>query len=186
MLWSKKNLISACSSFYQESLVYANRSLEVVPGEKVLRDNKEYRDQQNRLKEIDHQLKSLERNSVSLLFYLSFFFFPVWKLWSLSYLTPLQQNPILKPFVNSWKSSWRNIHAKSQTWLIWELFFICNACFYLIVSVRVEKNYSALLPGGGDTVYKQTRTNTSLKHFGGDCIIQYLLEDQVWWKYCVI
>ncbi|XP_040457738.1 fibrous sheath-interacting protein 1 isoform X1 [Falco naumanni] len=50
------------SQIYQESLVYANRSLEPVPGEKVLRDNKEQRDQQNRLKEIDHQLKSLERN----------------------------------------------------------------------------------------------------------------------------
>ncbi|XP_050754293.1 fibrous sheath-interacting protein 1 [Gymnogyps californianus] len=50
------------SQIYQESLVYANRSLEAVPGEKVLRDNKERRDQQSRLKEIDHQLKSLERN----------------------------------------------------------------------------------------------------------------------------
>ncbi|NXL80165.1 FSIP1 protein, partial [Leptocoma aspasia] len=47
---------------YQESLVYANRSLETVPGEKVLRDNKEKRDQQNRLKEIDYQLESLERS----------------------------------------------------------------------------------------------------------------------------
>ncbi|NWW45777.1 FSIP1 protein, partial [Pedionomus torquatus] len=50
------------SQIYQESLVYANRNLEAVPGEKVLRDTKEQRDQQNRLKEIDHQLKSLERN----------------------------------------------------------------------------------------------------------------------------
>ncbi|NXX82747.1 FSIP1 protein, partial [Urocolius indicus] len=50
------------SQIYQESLVYANRSMEAVPGEKVLRDNKEQRDQQNRLKEIDHQLKSLGRN----------------------------------------------------------------------------------------------------------------------------
>ncbi|KAM6068816.1 fibrous sheath-interacting protein 1 isoform 1-T1 [Theristicus caerulescens] len=50
------------SQIYQESLVYANRSLEAVPGEEVLRDNKEQRDQQNRLKEIDHQLKSLERS----------------------------------------------------------------------------------------------------------------------------
>jgi len=57
-------------SFCQESLVYANRSLEAALGEKVLRDNKEQRDQQNRLKEIDHQLKSLERNLVSLLFLL--------------------------------------------------------------------------------------------------------------------
>ncbi|XP_051647746.1 fibrous sheath-interacting protein 1 isoform X1 [Manacus candei] len=50
------------NQIYQESLVYANRSLEAVPGEKVLRDNKEKRDQQNRLKEIDHKLESLERN----------------------------------------------------------------------------------------------------------------------------
>ncbi|NWV96941.1 FSIP1 protein, partial [Machaerirhynchus nigripectus] len=50
------------SQTYQESLVYANRSLEIVPGEKVLRDSKEKRDQQNRLKEIDYQLESLERN----------------------------------------------------------------------------------------------------------------------------
>ncbi|NXI78680.1 FSIP1 protein, partial [Rhipidura dahli] len=50
------------SQTYQDSLVYANRSLETVPGEKVLRDNKEKRDQQNRLKEIDYQLQSLERN----------------------------------------------------------------------------------------------------------------------------
>ncbi|XP_021258081.1 fibrous sheath-interacting protein 1 isoform X4 [Numida meleagris] len=48
----------------EESLIYANRSLEGAPGEKILRDNKEYRDQQNRLKEIDHQLKSLERNFI--------------------------------------------------------------------------------------------------------------------------
>ncbi|XP_010084650.1 PREDICTED: fibrous sheath-interacting protein 1, partial [Pterocles gutturalis] len=50
------------SQIYEESLVYANRILEAVPGEKVLRDNKEQRHQQNRLKEIDHQLKYLERN----------------------------------------------------------------------------------------------------------------------------
>ncbi|NXU52118.1 FSIP1 protein, partial [Turnix velox] len=50
------------SQIYQESLVYANRCLEAVPGEKVLRDNKEKRDQQNRLKEIDHQLKTLGRS----------------------------------------------------------------------------------------------------------------------------
>ncbi|XP_051477211.1 fibrous sheath-interacting protein 1 [Apus apus] len=47
---------------HQESLVYANRTLEAVPGEKVLRDHKEQRDQQNRLKEIDHQLKTLEKS----------------------------------------------------------------------------------------------------------------------------
>ncbi|NWH32781.1 FSIP1 protein, partial [Chloropsis hardwickii] len=50
------------SQICQESLVYANRSLETVPGEKVLRDNKEKRDQQNRLKEINYQLASLERS----------------------------------------------------------------------------------------------------------------------------
>ncbi|XP_032919386.1 fibrous sheath-interacting protein 1 isoform X2 [Catharus ustulatus] len=50
------------SQTYQESLVYASRSLETVPGEKVLRDSKEKRDQQNRLKEIDCQLESLERS----------------------------------------------------------------------------------------------------------------------------
>ncbi|KAI1237810.1 hypothetical protein IHE44_0013897 [Lamprotornis superbus] len=49
----------------EESLVYASRSLETVPGEKVLRDSKEKRDQQNRLKEIDYQLESLERSLVS-------------------------------------------------------------------------------------------------------------------------
>ncbi|NXU08682.1 FSIP1 protein, partial [Pardalotus punctatus] len=49
------------SQIYQESLVYANRSREAVPGEKVLRDNKEKRNQQSRLKEIDHQLEFLER-----------------------------------------------------------------------------------------------------------------------------
>ncbi|NXY28694.1 FSIP1 protein, partial [Pomatorhinus ruficollis] len=50
------------SQIYQESLVYANRSLETVPGEKILRDNKEKRYQQNRLKEIDYQLESLEKS----------------------------------------------------------------------------------------------------------------------------
>ncbi|XP_066044398.1 fibrous sheath-interacting protein 1 [Chamaea fasciata] len=50
------------SQIYQESLVYANRSLETVPGEKILRDNKEKRYQQNRLKEIDNQLESLEKS----------------------------------------------------------------------------------------------------------------------------
>ncbi|XP_062433472.1 fibrous sheath-interacting protein 1 [Rhea pennata] len=50
------------SQIYQESLAYANRKIEAVPGERVLRYNKEHRDQQNRLKEIDHQLKSLEED----------------------------------------------------------------------------------------------------------------------------
>ncbi|KAM6335364.1 fibrous sheath-interacting protein 1 isoform 2-T3 [Podargus strigoides] len=49
------------SQIYQESLDCATRSLGAVPGEKVLRDNTEQRHQQNRLKEIDLQLKSLER-----------------------------------------------------------------------------------------------------------------------------
>ncbi|XP_062973798.1 fibrous sheath-interacting protein 1 [Elgaria multicarinata webbii] len=55
---------SSCSKvpkeIYQDSLAYANRKLETIPGEKVLRDTKEDRDQQNRLKEIDQQLKNLE------------------------------------------------------------------------------------------------------------------------------
>ncbi|KAL9849280.1 LOW QUALITY PROTEIN: fibrous sheath-interacting protein 1 [Geothlypis trichas] len=50
------------SQIYQEPLVYASRNLETIPGEKVLRDNKEKRDQQNRLKEIDYQLESLEKS----------------------------------------------------------------------------------------------------------------------------
>ncbi|KAF2980143.1 hypothetical protein EK904_009579, partial [Melospiza melodia maxima] len=50
------------SQIYQEPLVYASRSLETIPGERVLRDNKEKRDQQNRLKEIDYQLESLARS----------------------------------------------------------------------------------------------------------------------------
>ncbi|NXG96161.1 FSIP1 protein, partial [Loxia leucoptera] len=49
------------SQIYQEPLVCASRSLEAIPGEKVLQENKEKRDQQNRLKEIDYQLESLER-----------------------------------------------------------------------------------------------------------------------------
>ncbi|XP_077179052.1 fibrous sheath-interacting protein 1 isoform X6 [Paroedura picta] len=47
----------------EESLAYANRELESVPGEKVLRQTKEERNQQNRLKEIDQQLKNLERTA---------------------------------------------------------------------------------------------------------------------------
>lgn len=45
------SLSSVGSCFCQESLAYADRSLEAAPGEKVLRDNKEQRDQQNRLKD---------------------------------------------------------------------------------------------------------------------------------------
>ncbi|NXO62852.1 FSIP1 protein, partial [Phainopepla nitens] len=52
------------SQIYQESLVYANRSPETVPGEKALRDNKEKRDQQYRLKEIDYELESLVKSLV--------------------------------------------------------------------------------------------------------------------------
>nr|XP_014429496.1 fibrous sheath-interacting protein 1 [Pelodiscus sinensis] len=50
------------SQIYQESLAYANRSLNAIPGEKVLRDTREQREQQNRLKEINQQLKNLEGN----------------------------------------------------------------------------------------------------------------------------
>ncbi|KAM7164534.1 fibrous sheath-interacting protein 1 isoform 1-T1 [Macrochelys suwanniensis] len=57
---------SSCSKvprqIYQESLVYANRSLEAVPGEKALQDTREQREQQNRLKKINQQLKNLEGN----------------------------------------------------------------------------------------------------------------------------
>ncbi|ETE64961.1 Fibrous sheath-interacting protein 1 [Ophiophagus hannah] len=49
----------ASNKIYQESLAYANRKLK-IPGEKILRDTKEERDQQNRLKEINQQLKNLE------------------------------------------------------------------------------------------------------------------------------
>ncbi|XP_058021827.1 fibrous sheath-interacting protein 1 [Ahaetulla prasina] len=49
----------ASSKIYEESLAYANRKLN-IPGEKILRDTKEERDQQNRLKEINQQLKILE------------------------------------------------------------------------------------------------------------------------------
>lgn len=41
-------------------MAYANRRLETIPGEKVLRDSKEERNQRNRLQEIDQQLKNLE------------------------------------------------------------------------------------------------------------------------------
>ncbi|XP_043405973.1 fibrous sheath-interacting protein 1 isoform X4 [Chelonia mydas] len=50
------------SQIYQESLAYANRSLEAVPGEKALQDTREQREQQNRLKEINQQLKNLDGN----------------------------------------------------------------------------------------------------------------------------
>ncbi|XP_073204918.1 fibrous sheath-interacting protein 1 isoform X1 [Lepidochelys kempii] len=50
------------SQIYQESLAYANRSLEAVPGEKVLQDAREQREQQNRLKEVNQQLKNLDGN----------------------------------------------------------------------------------------------------------------------------
>ncbi|XP_054131840.1 fibrous sheath-interacting protein 1 isoform X2 [Melozone crissalis] len=57
------NSSSKCpGQIYQEPLIYASRSLETIPGERVLRDNKEKRDQQNRLKEIDYQLESLARS----------------------------------------------------------------------------------------------------------------------------
>ncbi|XP_008115055.1 fibrous sheath-interacting protein 1 isoform X2 [Anolis carolinensis] len=57
------NSLEVPSQIYQESLAYANRKLETIPGEKVLRGTKEERDQQNRLKEIDQQLKILEETA---------------------------------------------------------------------------------------------------------------------------
>ncbi|XP_068018980.1 fibrous sheath-interacting protein 1 [Melanerpes formicivorus] len=47
------------SHHYQGTLAHAKRGPEAAPGEKVLRDNKEQRDQEKRLKEIDLQLQSL-------------------------------------------------------------------------------------------------------------------------------
>lgn len=45
--------------------------MEITPGEEVLRNTKEQRDQQNRLREIDDKLKKMKENVVSL-FYLKF------------------------------------------------------------------------------------------------------------------
>ncbi|XP_060117218.1 LOW QUALITY PROTEIN: fibrous sheath-interacting protein 1 [Heteronotia binoei] len=59
----QSSLSKVPKQIYQESLAYANRELETIPGEKVLRDTKEERNQQNRLKEIDQQLKNLERTA---------------------------------------------------------------------------------------------------------------------------
>ncbi|XP_054369905.1 fibrous sheath-interacting protein 1-like [Mirounga angustirostris] len=43
-----------------------DRNMEITPGEKVLRNTKEQRDQQNRLREIDDKLRKLKENVVSL------------------------------------------------------------------------------------------------------------------------
>uniref|UniRef100_A0A452UB69 Fibrous sheath-interacting protein 1 n=1 Tax=Ursus maritimus TaxID=29073 RepID=A0A452UB69_URSMA len=43
-------------------------NMEITPGEKVLRNTKEQRDQQNRLREIDDKLRKLKENVVSLYF----------------------------------------------------------------------------------------------------------------------
>nr|XP_033798524.1 fibrous sheath-interacting protein 1 [Geotrypetes seraphini] len=51
------------NQIYQESVVYINGRQEAVPGEKVLRDNREQREQQNRLKEIDNQLRTMDCQS---------------------------------------------------------------------------------------------------------------------------
>ena len=42
--------------------------MEITPGEKVLRNTKEQRDQQNRLREIDDKLRKMKENVVSLLY----------------------------------------------------------------------------------------------------------------------
>ncbi|XP_037360030.2 fibrous sheath-interacting protein 1 [Talpa occidentalis] len=39
-----------------------NRNMEVTPGDKVLRNTKEQRDEQNRLREIDEQLRKMKKN----------------------------------------------------------------------------------------------------------------------------
>ncbi|XP_062946141.1 fibrous sheath-interacting protein 1 [Cynocephalus volans] len=46
----------------QEPHLDNERSMEIVPGEKALRDTKEERDQQNRLREIDEKLRKLREN----------------------------------------------------------------------------------------------------------------------------
>ncbi|XP_048340199.1 fibrous sheath-interacting protein 1 isoform X4 [Sphaerodactylus townsendi] len=56
----QSSLSKVPKQIYQESLAYANRKLETVPGEKVFRDTKEGYNQQKRLEEIDQQLKNLE------------------------------------------------------------------------------------------------------------------------------
>jgi hypothetical protein len=43
--------------------------MEITPGEKVLRNTKEQRDQQTRLREIDEKLRKIKENVVGL-FYL--------------------------------------------------------------------------------------------------------------------
>lgn len=43
-----------------------DRNMEITPGEKVLRNTKEERDQQNRLREIDEKLRKMKENVVSL------------------------------------------------------------------------------------------------------------------------
>ena len=43
-----------------------DRNTEVTPGEKVLQNTKEQRDQQNRLREIDEKLRKMKENVVSL------------------------------------------------------------------------------------------------------------------------
>ncbi|XP_048340200.1 fibrous sheath-interacting protein 1 isoform X5 [Sphaerodactylus townsendi] len=64
----QSSLSKVPKQIYQESLAYANRKLETVPGEKVFRDTKEGYNQQKRLEEIDQQLKNLETTMYSLLF----------------------------------------------------------------------------------------------------------------------
>ncbi|XP_029435107.1 fibrous sheath-interacting protein 1 [Rhinatrema bivittatum] len=54
---------STPSQIYQESVVNINGSQGAVPGEKILRDNREQREQISRLREIDHRLRSLECRS---------------------------------------------------------------------------------------------------------------------------
>ncbi|XP_020953618.1 fibrous sheath-interacting protein 1 isoform X2 [Sus scrofa] len=47
------------------------RNMEITPGEKVLRNNKEQRDQQNRLREIDEKLKKMKENMLDSTSFLS-------------------------------------------------------------------------------------------------------------------
>uniref|UniRef100_H0XLB2 Fibrous sheath-interacting protein 1 n=1 Tax=Otolemur garnettii TaxID=30611 RepID=H0XLB2_OTOGA len=49
----------------QESELDNEKNVEITPGEKVLRNTKEHRDQQNRLREIDEKLRKMKENVIS-------------------------------------------------------------------------------------------------------------------------
>nr|XP_031309183.1 fibrous sheath-interacting protein 1 isoform X3 [Camelus dromedarius] len=53
---------SGLSSSEEPDLTGDDKNMEITPGEKVLQNTKEQRDQQNRLKEIDEELKKMKEN----------------------------------------------------------------------------------------------------------------------------